>query len=315
MKTKFSLVFILFSKFIFGQETNDKIVFLDSLSNETAQDNYYFKRVIKDFAIDKSEYKYLDYYKNGKLKSEKTLSGKDGGYHIGEEIEYYENGTKKSFNFYENKKLTGAHKFWYENGNLMEEGTYSNDDSTNKTFYKLMNFWNKNGVQTIVDGNGFYDNSSNDFKEKGIYKNGFKDGKWTGENAKSTFSFEEIYENGKLISGFSLEKDGTRNEYTELEVKPEPKKGIKDFYKYIGKNFRYTKDAEKLNIKGKIILSFVVDKEGKITEIKIVRGIGYGLDEEAIRVLSNYENWYPALQKGRKVRCSYMIPLTLNGIE
>lgn len=315
MKPKFLLVFIFFSKFIFGQETNDKIVFLDSLYKETTQDNYYYKRVIKDFAIEKSEYKYLDYYKSDKLKSEKTLSGKDGGYPIGEEIEYYENGNKKSSTLYENKKFNGVHKYWYENGNLMEEGIYINDDSSNKTTYKLINYWNKKGTQTIVDGNGFFDDLSDYFNEKGVYKDGFKDGKWTGKSEKLNFSYEEIYKNGKLISGVSTDNDGTTNEYTELETRPEPKKGITDFYKYIGKNFSYTKQAEKLNIKGQILLSFVIDKEGKIVEIKVLKGLGCGLDEEAIRVLSSYGNWNPAQQRGRKVRCSYTIPIKLNGIQ
>jgi TonB family protein len=309
---KIILFFFLITNVIFGQESNDKIVFLDSLSKETTQENYYFKRVIKDFAIEKSEYKYLDYYKNGKLKSEKTLSGKDGGYPIGEETEYYENGNKKSSSYYENKKLNGTHKFWYENGNLMEERIYFNDNSSINTSYKLINYWNKKGIHTIVDGNGFFDDLSDYFNNKGIYKNGFKDGKWIGKSEKLNFRYEEIHKDGKLISGFSIDKDGVRNEYTELETKPEPIKGMKHFYKFIVKNFKSPDSAFKNKIKGEVIVSFIIDKEGKITEPKIIKSLGEELDNEAIRVLTSYEGWKPAMQKGRKIRCMYSIPIKLD---
>ena len=117
---------------------------------------------------------------------------------------------------------------------------------------------------------------------------------------------------GKLISGVSTESDGTKNEYTALEVKPEPKKGLKDFYKFISNHFTPTDLAYKNKVKGKIMLEFIVDKTGKITDIKVIKGLGYGLDQEAIRVLSIYEDWYPALQKGRHVRCRYTIPISLD---
>lgn len=56
----------------------------------------------------------------------------------------------------------------------------------------------------------------------------------------------------------------------------------------------------------------MIDKEGKIVELKSVKPLGYGLDEEAIRVITNYENWIPGQQRGMNVRVLYTIPITVS---
>ncbi|GAB3716713.1 energy transducer TonB [Flavobacterium koreense] len=312
---KIILFFLLFSKVVFSQESNDKIIYLDSLYKEVSVENKYYTKIIKDYYLEKSEYKFLTLYKSGKLKEEKTVSGKDGGYVIGEAISYYENGNKSSSILYENKQRFGKTFSWYEDGKLKEEGEFISVPNATETRFKIINYWNEEGEKTVSDGNGLVNFKSEFYEENGNYKDGYKYGKWSGKSMINMYSFEENYSDGNLVSGVSTEEDGTTYEYTELETKPEPKKGITDFYKHIGKNFNYTKQSEKLNIKGKIILSFVVDTDGKITDIKVIKGLGYGLDEEAIRVLSSYENWKPAKQKGIKVRCSYNIPIQLNGVE
>lgn len=309
---KIILFFLLISKIAFSQEANDKIIYLDSLYKEVSIENKYYTKLIKDYNSEKTEYKHLLLYKSGKLKEEKTLSGKDGGFVIGEEIEYYENGNKSSSILYENKLRFGKTFEWYEDGGLKEEGEFISIPNAPETRFKMINYWNEKGEKTVINGNGFANFKNKYYEENGNYKDGFKDGKWTGNSLKNTFSYEEIYANGELVSGVSIESDGTKNEYTSLEVKPEPKKGMQHFYDFISKKFSTPDLAYKNKIKGKIILAFVVDKNGEITEIKVVKGLGYGLDEEAIRVLSSYDKWKPALQKGRRVRCSYTIPINLD---
>lgn len=76
-----------------------------------------------------------------------------------------------------------------------------------------------------------------------------------------------------------------------MEKKPSPKKGLQDFYKFIGTHFTYTPESLKNKIQGRLVLIFVVDTEGKIVEAKILKGLGYGLDEEAIRL-----SWRTKLQ-------------------
>ncbi|WP_395065890.1 TonB family protein [Flavobacterium sp.] len=309
---KIILFFLLISKVSFGQKSNDKIIYLDSLQNEVTLENQYYTKIVKDYYLEKTEYKYLTLYKSGKVKEEKTLSGKDGGYVIGEEISYYENGNKSSSIPYENKKQNGKTYSWYEDGKLKEEGKFdSNYFSTGKHF-KMINYWNEKGEKIVSDGNGSVGFKNEYYEDNGNYKNGYKVGKWSGKSLKGTFSYEEIYSDGELVSGISTESDGTKNEYSILEVKPEPVKGMGHFYKYIANNFSAPNSAYKNKIKGKIVVSFVVDKEGEIIEPKIIKSLGTELDNEAIRILTSYDKWKPALQKGRKVRCSFSIPIQLD---
>ncbi len=93
-----------------------------------------------------------------------------------------------------------------------------------------------------------------------------------------------------------------------LEVQPEFPGGLASFYKYVGKNYTYPEGEE---INGKVIVSFVVEKDGSLTDIKVLRDLGYGTGAEAIRVLKKMPKWSPGEQNGRKVRCSYNLPIVL----
>ena len=93
-----------------------------------------------------------------------------------------------------------------------------------------------------------------------------------------------------------------------IEVKPEFKGGLNKFYEYISKNYR---TPEVPGLKGKLLISFVVEKDGSIADIKVLKDIGYGTGEEAIRLLKNCPKWTPAEQQGKKVRCSFMLPLNI----
>ena len=93
------------------------------------------------------------------------------------------------------------------------------------------------------------------------------------------------------------------------ERQPEPEGGLKAFYQYLSKNLRYPKSARQNQVEGKVFVQFVIDKEGKINQVKILKGIGYGCDEEAIRVLENAPKWIPGMQNGRKVKVRMSLPI------
>ena len=96
---------------------------------------------------------------------------------------------------------------------------------------------------------------------------------------------------------------------TGIEVRPEYPGGINEFYKYVGATFNVPSD-KKFN-GGRIYVSFVVEKDGSLTDIKVVRDAGFGTGEEAVRVLKNSKKWQPAEQNGKKVRCQFMLPIKL----
>jgi protein TonB len=93
----------------------------------------------------------------------------------------------------------------------------------------------------------------------------------------------------------------------ELEKEPE---GREAFYKYISKHIKYPKEAQQANIKGTVYVQFVIDKDGSISDLKVVKGIGYGCDEEAIRVIQNAPKWTPGKQRGRPVRVRMVLPVS-----
>jgi periplasmic protein TonB len=94
-----------------------------------------------------------------------------------------------------------------------------------------------------------------------------------------------------------------------VEESAEPTGGFSAFYAYVGKNLKYPRQAIDLGVSGKVYVQFVINKDGSITDVKAIRGIGYGCDEEAIRVLSESPNWKPGKQRGRPVKQRMVIPV------
>ena len=97
--------------------------------------------------------------------------------------------------------------------------------------------------------------------------------------------------------------------YNAVEVKPDFPGGLQKFYDFVGKNYR----APEEDIKGKVYVQFVVEKDGSLTDIKVMRDIGYGTGEEAIRVLKKSPKWKPGIQNGRAVRVLYSLPISIVG--
>lgn len=97
-----------------------------------------------------------------------------------------------------------------------------------------------------------------------------------------------------------------------IEVKPDFPGGIEKFYKFVGSNY-VTPEEE--GLKGKVYVTFVVEKDGSLTDIKVIRDIGYGTGKEAIRVLKKCPKWTPGEQNGKKVRVLYSLPITIQSAD
>lgn len=93
---------------------------------------------------------------------------------------------------------------------------------------------------------------------------------------------------------------------------PEFAGGMKAFTKYMERNLRYPSHAQEEGVTGKVFVSFVVEKDGSITDVKVLRGIGYGCDEEAMKVIKKSPFWKPGKNKGIPVRVRYNMPINFN---
>jgi TonB family protein len=100
--------------------------------------------------------------------------------------------------------------------------------------------------------------------------------------------------------------------FTKVEHSAEYPGGIQAFYKFLGANIRYPEEARKRNLQGKVFCTFIIEKDGSITDLRILRGIGGGTDQEALRVLSAMPNWAPGVQNGNKVRQQYTVPINFS---
>ncbi|HTE00580.1 MAG TPA: TonB family protein [Mucilaginibacter sp.] len=111
---------------------------------------------------------------------------------------------------------------------------------------------------------------------------------------------------GTLAPAVSNEPVGTEL----LETMPEPFGGAAAWSKFLQKNMRYPPQASEAGIQGKVWMSFIIEKDGKLSNIVVAKGVGHGLDEEALRVLKLAPAWKPGIQNGQHVRVKYTIPIS-----
>ena len=97
---------------------------------------------------------------------------------------------------------------------------------------------------------------------------------------------------------------------TEVQVLPQPYGGEAAWAKFLQKNLHYPAAAIDAHAQGKVFLSFIVEKDGHISNIVVERGVGYGLDEEAVRVLKLAPAWKPGIQNGHQVRVKFNMPIS-----
>ncbi len=97
--------------------------------------------------------------------------------------------------------------------------------------------------------------------------------------------------------------------FTVVEAMPEFPGGMGKLMAYLGNNIKYPPLAKESGIQGRVFINFVVEPDGSISNVKVLRGIGGGCDEEAIRVVEAMPKWKPGMQRGKPVRVSYNLPV------
>ncbi|MCD4697540.1 MAG: TonB family protein [Bacteroidales bacterium] len=132
-----------------------------------------------------------------------------------------------------------------------------------------------------------------------------------------TFSFTEKVlaqtETDKAViqqkSTDNITESGDKQIFTLVETMPDFRGGPEGRIKYIAENIRYPEEARKNGISGTVFITFVIEKDGKVTNAKVLRGIGGGCDEEALKVISSMPDWIPGIQRGKAVRVQFNMPV------
>ncbi|MEQ8534943.1 MAG: energy transducer TonB, partial [Imperialibacter sp.] len=177
---------------------------------------------------------------------------------------------------------------------------------------KVIDLWDSTGRHLVVNGTGDYQSSDDeeDYTIQGRLVNSRREGEWLGRYENGAIFFKEKYQNDVLISGVSYDSIGTEYRYKELAVQTEPKVGMHKFYVYISKNLRYPKAARRQGIEGKVFVQFFINEEGKIVDVKAIKGISQDCDEAAEKVVAGAPDWTPGIQRGQRVKVKMILPIT-----
>ncbi|NGM65518.1 energy transducer TonB [Sphingobacterium sp. SGR-19] len=320
---KFALFLLCFFASPLSRAQETIVSYVTKNGGRTAhKDSAEYISILRIKPNEKGLYELNDYYQNGNLKRHGWVKAPDPmRLRLEGLVEtYYDSGSLEATTYYtDNKRIDTAHRY-YENGVLKEVKVYLKPkngqerpawDGTNK---RLLYYADSTGKIQVQQGNGQitlpHDNGV-DF-ERGLYREGLRDGRWEGSFRKGKYRFEEWYEDGFVTRGVSTDSVGTTLPYEERDVHPEYPGGVQNLRRFVAQHYRYPKEAVRARVKGQVILRFVVDTAGNPTDFEIVNDLGYGTAAAGIEMLKKSAKWAPGYQRGVPVRVAYTLPISLN---
>jgi TonB family protein len=305
--------------FLAFAQKKDTVVYYLTKSNKivsTKDSADYFAMILPhDTSIDKNLSIIKEYYKNGKIRLIGTLDSKSFKFQ-GPAMSFFPNGHKMNVKSFGNGQLMGDVIEYYPNGKLYNVKTIV-DPGTKNERLQLNECRDSTGNVLAENGNGkwidFLDETTNGADFSGHYIageviEGMEKGKWQGDLGDSIVILR-IYKNGRLISAKDSNISSSTGIYAKGIQAPEFPGGLQYFAKFLGHNIRYPASARDNNTQGRVIISFVIEKDGSLTNVGVVKGIGDGCDEESARVVKLSSPWHPATVDGKPVRTAYSIPI------
>jgi len=260
-----------------------------------------------------------EYYLNEKLRRKgDVLEVKGYPRFHGKVVEYYENGQKQSEEIFDKGMRVGAATYYYQNGQVKKEMRYATHEARPgiekymQRLDTLVNYYDSLGTKQVEQGNGFVREAFGTDYEEGAYRRGLRDGEWVGTFQEQRYTFAEQYRDGVVTSGESKDEEGHTFPYTAIAVDPEYQGGMSNLMQFIGRNYKYPREALKAGVKGTVMLRFVVERDGRVTEIEVTQDLGHGTGAEGARVLRTAPEWTPGYQRGVPVRVMYTVPIRLN---
>lgn len=109
------------------------------------------------------------------------------------------------------------------------------------------------------------------------------------------------------VNAYSQSDDADNDVYNMVDQSAKFQDGYNSIIKFVQENIKFPAEAQENNVHGKLMVSVVVEKDGSLSDIKIKKGLGYGLDEEIVRIIKMMPKWQSAQHKGKAVRQSQTI--------
>ncbi len=248
-----------------------------------------------------------DYYMDGSVyRRGKYLSGKKNGSFT----YFHKNGQTESSGNFVNENKTGEWKEFYEDGSPRQIMVYRDDQSF------VDKYWDEKGQLQVDQGTGYYQAYFQyiniTLREEGKLLDYQREGLWKGFTAEGKLYCEEQYQQGKLINGYSWDDLGNKYTYDEKTTPAAPAEEINAFYQFVGKHLDYPVFARKNNIEGKLLMQFMIDKNGELINLQFISSPHEVLNKEAERVMRMYEHWQAGKVMGQAVKMSFILPLTFS---
>jgi TonB family protein len=271
-------------------------------------------------------YPVTQFYLNGKIK----MRGYTGRQLLplklqGNVLNFYENGRRKSIINHEEGVPVGDAFYYYPNGKTWKLITYIKEKPkqpfTTKSLEQQKNYTllkecrDSTGKILTEKGNGMWLDFDDKFEHKiaeGEVANTREEGQWHGTLSDTT-SFKCVYKTGEVVGiGYGYDKSGNKYPFTNAIVLPQFPKGLAEFGKFLGKTIRYPAQAIETGVSGKVFMNFVVEKNGRLTDINILTAPSPDLGAEALRVLKLSPKWVPGYEYGFPHRVSYTVPISFS---
>lgn len=314
MKFLIVAALLLCSIFCYAQKQN--VYLLKNNGEEVSvKDSADFIRIVREPAEGEPLYNVLDYYLDGK----KKLIGKSITVEPvrleGACLSFFQNGQRRSIATYHAGSLINNLYQYFPNGKVYLVKQYPAVTPYPKTIDSIAlitEAYDSLGVAKVTDRNGYHTGYNDDFTEiteEGPVVNGKRDGDWKGTDKKDSVTFVEKYKGGILLAGTAV-KNGRIVTYSKARVtRAEYPGGDAGFGMFLSRTVRYPANARESNAQGTVVLKFYVEKDGAVTNVKVVNSVEKSLDDEAARVVRSSKKWIPATKYGMPIRIYYTVPI------
>lgn len=243
---------------------------------------------------------------------------------------YYSDGSLKSRTSYVNGIKNGEYTEYYQFGDIGARANFINGKLNGKVYRyypdsTLQLRMDLDNEETGIYEHFWLDGTKN---ESGKFKNGFMDGTWTTKNWKgeemkdfNSLDLIKIYNDGIdsvlkfsaqwiFIEEFGFNHLEDKNQIIEFpDIEAGFVGGPQKLHQFISENVIYPEEAILTNDQGKVYISFVIEKNGDVTNVKVERGVSVELDAEAKRLIESMPDWTPAINRGQYVRARCRIPI------
>jgi TonB family protein len=227
---------------------------------------------------------------------------------------------KENADFYRKEYFDIGKKLWvvndyYMSGQIQMIGSYESQKKEVKhglfTYYSEENQVQKeeNFMRGVFHGQNksWYENGNP--YEFINYRYGKKQGELVTHWRNGQLRRKDVFENNELESGTVWDSLGNEVDYYHYMTMPEFPGGQHELFRFISRNVKYPRRAQYNKIYGKVLLQFIVAKDGSIQNIEVIESVHKLLDEEAIRVIQKLPKWKPGTKEGEAVYVRYQVPI------